>query len=187
MIRATAPAPSGGNQISRFGLSACRAVISPNTMLSQCDGDARWPGWEAADRGLHQCHCGPGLPLPRPSPPLVSCPRRPRWPPRTRSCSSLSTGSPGSAKPSPRLVWPERSQGPLWPAGGSRTHRRAASPHGAVGSPGENWGTGTRKLGNAPDPERGGRAIASQSKERKRSGRTPAAAVPGSRGGRTIQ
>src|ERR1700730_15437105 len=35
-----------GSQISRFGLSADEAVISPNTMLSQCGGDAGWPGWK---------------------------------------------------------------------------------------------------------------------------------------------
>src|ERR1700730_506408 len=37
---------AAGSQISRFGLSAGEAVISPNTMLSQCGGDAGWPGWK---------------------------------------------------------------------------------------------------------------------------------------------
>jgi hypothetical protein len=37
---------TASDQISRFGLSADEAVISPNTMLSQCGGVARWPGWK---------------------------------------------------------------------------------------------------------------------------------------------
>ena len=140
----------------RLSLFTLREIFILGQQISQFSSRSRGVA------GLRQCRCGPGLPLPRPSPPPVSRSRRPRWPPHTRSRSP--------AKPSPRAVWPERSQGPLWPAGGlspSQRHRasaRCCSP--ACGK----LGNRNEKLGNAPDPERGGRAIASQGKEGKRPG-----------------
>ena len=146
---------SPGDQISRFGLSADGVVISPNTMLSQCTGTPEGLAGEAADRGLHQCRCGPGLPLPRLSPPLVSCSRRPRSPSRTRSCS----GQPGHQAPlslpqgwsgqSGRRVRSGQPADPGLIAAAPRPARRCSPVRRKLGNR-------NAKLGNAPDPERGG-------------------------------
>ena len=143
-------------------------------MLSQC-GDARGPGWRAADRGLHQCRSAPGfaasaalatagfllapsaLAASRPVMLVVNRVQAPLSLPQ----GCLARAVAGSALASRRIR-------------GSSQQRRV--PRGAARPVRRKLGNRNAKLGNAPDPERGGRAIASQCKERKRSGLTPAAA-----------
>ena len=167
---------AGGGQISRFGLRL-RSGHSPNTMLSQY-GDRQRAWLESRRTGIASMSLRA----------RVCRFRGPRY--RQFPARAVRAGAPhpvharqpdlqAPLRPSPRAVWPERSQGPLWPAGDSGSPQQRRALRGAVRLSGGKLGNRNAKLGNAPDPERGGAAIASQCKERKRSGLTPAVASRG--------
>jgi hypothetical protein len=170
---------------SQFGLNAGELIIVPITMQSRAAGIARGPGQAAADRGPRDAvpRQDPGF---RPALDREFPDRLGRAAARLRRRVRLPARTPLSLPQG--LFWPERSQGPLWPVGGHKSHRNGvACPRAAVwlpdappgcpaappGCPTENWGTGTQNLGNAPDPERGGTAIPSHYKERGGPGRHP--------------